>query len=794
MEDFLNQHAYVRGIYEDKVSIIDDELDMDIYEISKSEVEEMLESINPMVEGITEQGLPNEELSSLKRYLHTLKGSVRMAGANKVGMLAHRLESLLDYMGTHALNIYFIKDLLEKELEKIVYLFNSPNVELDTKKRKWLDEIYIPEVTSEVSTTVSDVNIDVGVGEQFKPSVVQIKSDNVQKRDVKQIIRVSSDVLDNIVSDAGEIRLSRTALEGGLQNSKKSLIDLKSSAEKIVQMLREVEIQAETQMQARKEIMGDSSENFDPLEFDRFTRLQELTRLMNEAVIDVVDTVDSLENLSKSQETTINQQAVLTNTLLDTLLKVRLVPVENLSERLYKITRTTTKELAKPTTLLIQGEKVEVDRLILEKITPSVEHLLRNCIAHGIESSVDRVGAGKPAMGRIEFDAHLEGNFVILEISDDGAGLNLDKIKEKGLKLGLLEKKDSYQEDEIVSLIFKAGFSTAESVTQVAGRGVGMDVVKSDVTALGGNVFVETEQGKGTKFKLVLPLTISNDHSMLVDVNEKVVAIPAMMIDQVYSFKDEVIQKAYQSGKLTVDNEEYSFIYAGHLLGTVNIDVTPEIKLDNQVIKIKYLNENLMLHVNKIEATQEILVKPLGPVLSRVPGLLGATLLGDGRQGLLINPILMQSHYEKHYKNNSIKVVSEDVTVESNKQTIVMVVDDSLTVRRASAKVLERHGFKVVFGKDGADALEQLQVIIPDIILSDIEMPKMDGFEFVRNIKNTNKYQHIPVIMITSRTADKHKQFAFELGANGFLGKPYKEDELINNINQLLLEKSLVIK
>lgn len=793
MENFLNQHAYVRNIFEDKISIIDDELDLDIYEISKHEVEEMLEKINPIIDSIQPQGLEESQLQDLKRSLHTLKGGVRMAGSNKIGMLAHRLESLLDYVQTHSLNIFDVKELLEKEVEKIVFLFNNPDVELDNKKRKWLDEIYMESKT--VDTQATEVGFP-GTETKVVPSVVRVQQDTSVRKDTKQIIRVYSDVLDSIVSEAGEIRLSRTALEGTLQNNRKALIDLRSSADKIVKMLREVEIQAETQMQARKEEMDAGNADFDPLEFDRFTRLQELTRLMNEAVIDVVDTVDSLEGLSKIQEKTISHQSVLTNALMDTLLKVRLVPVENISERLYKVTRTTAKELAKPTTLLIQGEKVEVDRIILDKITPAIEHVIRNCVAHGIETTAVRQQAGKPALGRLTLDAHLEGNFVVIEITDDGAGLDLAKIRAKGLATGLLKEDVDYSEKEIIDLIFNSGFSTADSVSQVSGRGVGMDVVKSEVTALGGSVTVETKSGVGSKFKLILPLTISNDHSMLVDVNGKTVAVPALMIDQVYSVKEHIINEAYEKGKITIDGKEHNFIYAGHLLGLLSADIKPETKLDNQILKVNYLNEVLFVHVNKIEATQEILVKPLGPILAKIPGVLGATLLGDGRQGLLINPVLMKPHYDKFYKNKAIEnKESNDVDFEkSAKQITVMVVDDSLTVRRVSAKVLERHGYKVIFGKDGADALEQLQVTIPDIILSDIEMPRMDGFEFVRNVKSTPKYAKIPVIMITSRTADKHKQYAFELGANGFLGKPYNEEELIDNMTLLLKNKNLVIK
>lgn len=790
LEQFLNEHNHIRHIFEEKISIIEDEIDLDIYEISKPEVEENLEVINPLLESITEQGLPAEEIQKLTRYLHTLKGSVRMAGANKVGMLAHRLESLLDYIQTRSLNIYLIKEVLEKEVQKIVYLMANSDVELDSKKRKWLDEIEISAKTDSLldGVVVADVI-------ENEASVIKVQQVAVSKRrEQRQIIRVPSDVLDNVVNEAGEIRLSRTALEGALINNRRGLTDLRSSTVKIMKMLRELEIQAETQIQARQSLLEESGANFDPLEFDRFTRLQELTRLMNEAVIDVTDTVDNLEALNKLQETTVSQQSVLTNGLLDTLMKVRLVPMESISDRLYKITRTTAKEVGKPTNLTLLGEKTEVDRLVLDKMTPALEHLLRNCISHGVETTADRVKLGKPAMGRVEIKTSVEGNFIVMQVSDDGAGVNIEKVREKGIKLGLISEGKNYSKDDLVNLIFHPGFSTAETISQVSGRGVGMDVVKSDVNAIGGSVTVLTEEGKGSTFRLVLPVTVAHDHSMLTSVMGKIIAIPAMMIDQVYSVKEHEILQAYKEGSISIGGEKLELIYAGHLLGLLGSEIKPDVKHDNQLVKIKYLNETLIVHIDKIETTQEILVKPLGPVLNRVPGLLGASLLGDGRQVLIVNPVLLKTQYVKHFLNNSITVNTESGEDNRSSQITVMVVDDSLTVRRASEKMLTRNGFRVIFGKDGADALEQLQVETPDIILSDIEMPRMDGFEFVKNVKNTEKYSKIPVIMITSRTADKHKDYAFSLGANGFLGKPYREEELLSNINELLKDYTAVIR
>ncbi len=785
----LAEHDHINNIFEEKVSSIVDEIDMDIYEISKEEAEEMFENINPLIEKINEEGLLLSESQELKRYLHTFKGSVRMAGANKLGMLAHRLESLLDYAESRKMNLFDLKIVLEKEMDKISFMMKNPNQELDQKKINWLDELVDKNVKSipVAETNVSQVKSEEKIVNSNTPAKVEVK------KETKQYIKVLSDIVDSAISDAGEIRLSRTSLEDSTLQSKKSILELKTSSVKLLKMVKEIEIQAETQIQAHSSQFDEHSTNFDPLEFDRFTRLQELTRLMNEAVSDIEETVNTLDTTSKVQDNTINAQSIVTNNLLSQLMKVRLVPVESISDRFYKIARNTSKELGKRVSLEIIGEKNEVDKLVLDKMISPIEHILRNSIAHGIELSEERTKKGKSSTGKVSIDISLDGNFTIVKISDDGAGINVEKIREIGIKKKLIEDNKDYSRDEIINLIFQSGFSTADTVSQVAGRGVGMDVVKNEILAIGGSVKIETEKDKGSVFILTLPMEVATSQAMLCVAADKLVAIPAILIEEVASIKEFEIKKAYDNGKITLFGVEYQFYSIAHLLGIVDHTVKPEFKSYNSVVRIKYLNQSIVIHLNKLITTSEIVIKSLGTIYGKIFGVLGVTLLGDGRQGVVINPIQLLEHYNKHIKNVKVeKVDMEEDIIESinrNKRVTVMVVDDSITVRRASSKVLERNNYNVVLAKDGEDALEQLQISIPDIILSDIEMPRMDGFEFVKNLRKVEKYNHIPVIMITSRTAEKHQNHAFELGANDFLGKPYKEEALIEKI-ELLLEKS----
>lgn len=777
---FIIQNEFVKTIFEDTVSNVEDEIDDEIFEISKEEADDMLEKIDFVMESVSPQFNISQN-NELKRYLHTLKGSVRMAGANKIGAIAHRLETILDYSESRKISLNDMQDLLNEEIDKIKFLLKDAKQELNKSQLEWLDRKDLDNIDQVETTITQEVFNNENINLPLKNEVI-----TPTKREEKQIIKINAELIDSLINEAGEIRLTRTTLEGMADNERKSLNELKGSAYKLLKMLKEVEIQAESQIQAGKDKFNEENQAFDPLEFDRYTRLQELTRFMNEVITDIQDTVTELDGYNKIQNTTISNQTTLTNNVLDSLMKVRLVPFNTMSNRLYKVTRETAKELGKKVSLELYGENTEFDRIVLDKIITPIDHLLRNSISHGIESPEDRARSRKEATGVIKIKTELEGNFIVVSIQDDGAGINVEKIKQIGLRKGLLSENQQYTKEEIIDLIFHNGFSTAETVSKVAGRGVGMDIVRSEISALNGSITIKTESGKGTLFTIVLPVALATNHAMLSENMGKLVAIPAILVNEVISCKKPLLEEAYNNGVITSRGKQYKIVYMGHLVGELPFNQRPEIRNYNSIVLVNYLNEDLAVHVDKLHTTNEILIKKIGTHLSKVSGLLGVTLLGDGRQGIVVNPIMLENHYETNLKHKS-SYDSTKITEEKRVETVsVMVVDDSITVRRVTSKILEKNNLHVILAKDGEDALEQLQISIPDIILSDIEMPNMDGFELLKNLKNSDKYKNIPVIMITSRTADKHKNYAFELGVNGFLGKPYQEEELLEKINELL--------
>jgi chemosensory pili system protein ChpA (sensor histidine kinase/response regulator) len=779
-DEIVMGNEFIKNIFEELISSQVDEFDPDIFEISKDEVDEMLEKVDGVMEEITTNVLNIAQNNELKRYLHTLKGSVRMAGCNRIGSVAHRLESLLDYTETRKISLFSVKPLLDEEIDKIRYMLSSPEGNYTKEKLDWIDRKIVDKTSNQEHNDVIEIK------EELSAEKIEVKTTPIVKKEEKQSIKIDANLIDNLINEAGEVRLTRTTLEGMADNESKSLFELKDSTYKLERMLKEIEVEAESQIQAGKDKFSEDS-SFDPLEFDRYTRLQELTRFMTEVVADINDTVENLDVYNKIKNTTISQQSVLTNNILDSLMKVRLLPIGSIADRLYKITRNTAKELNKRVNLVLEGEKTEMDRLVLEKIVSPLEHLLRNSIAHGVEEPSKRAESGKSQTGLIKISTTLDGNFIIIKIQDDGAGINLEKVKSIGLKKGMLTSSKTYSKEEIVDLIFQSGFSTADAVSQVAGRGVGMDVVKNDISALGGSVKTDTEPGQGTTFTITIPVALATNQAMLTENMGKLVAIPAIIVNEVISVKKSNLERFYKYGKLEYKGRYYKVVYMGHLIGELNEKQLPEMKTFNKIILINYLNEELAVHVDELQTTTEILIKKVGSHLSKINGLLGVTLLGDGRQGIVINPVMLKNHFDKFIKSKDIIINNDNGEIVEDTSTItVMVVDDSITVRRATSKVLEKNHFNVILAKDGEDALEQLQIVRPHIILSDIEMPRMDGFEFAKNVKNSDKYKDIPIIMITSRTADKHKNYAYSLGVNDFLGKPYQEEELVSKINSLL--------
>ena len=450
-------------------------------------------------------------------------------------------------------------------------------------------------------------------------------------------LRVRADLIDRLVNEAGEVAIARARVEGELRSLKSNLLELTNSVIRLRAQMREIEIQAESQIQSQMSLMQEQAGDFDPLEFDRYTRFQELTRSLAEGINDVSTVQHSLLKNLDDADAALLAQARLSRDVQQRLFSIRTVPFGSLSERLYRILRTTAKELDKRANLEINGGKVELDRSVLEKLVGPLEHLLRNALDHGIEARDTRVKAGKPETGEVSLTVRQVGNEVVIDLADDGAGVDFASVRERSRSLGLFPADASPTDAQLIEFLFQPGFSTASKVTQISGRGIGMDVVRSEVAALGGRVEVATTLGKGTRFTLTMPLTLAVAQAVLVRAGGRLWALPAPMVEQVQQIKSQTLLDLYIKRKVEWQGREYPFHYLPRLLGDTQHN--PETLRYNSVLLLRSGQTYAAIHVDEMVGTQEVVVKNIGPQLARVSGISGATVLGSGEIVLIINPV-----------------------------------------------------------------------------------------------------------------------------------------------------------
>ena len=513
--------------------------------------------------------------------------------------------------------------------------------------------------------------------------------------------------------------------------------------------------------------------------------------MMAESVADVATVQRGLQRTLQSTEDALAHQARMTRGMQDDLLRTRMVEFEGLSERLYRVVRLAAKETGKSVRLDIVGGGVEIDRGVLDRMTPAFEHLLRNSVVHGIEAPTLRSAAGKDSTGTITLVVSQVGNEVAVEVRDDGAGLDLPRILERARAMGLVAQAAQPDDAELANLIFQPGVSTAANITDLAGRGVGMDVVRTDVNAMGGRIETASAPGQGTSFRLVLPLTTAVTQVVMLRCGEHTVAVPSTLVEIVRRVPLPELAQAYAQGffadSASPSQAALPFFWLDALLkGTPRGQATGRTA---PVVVIRSAAQRVVLHVDEVLGNQEVVVKNLGPQLSKVPGLVGLTLLPSGLPALIYNPVALATLYGEAARAATAEALSGATAAAAGLAgglpqaaalaPLVLVVDDSLTVRRITQRLLEREGYRVVVAKDGLDGLEKLGTERPAVLLTDIEMPRMDGFDLVRNMRADPELSDLPVIMITSRLAQKHRDYAAELGVDHYLGKPYGEDELL---------------
>ncbi len=802
------------------------DIDDELIDIFLEEADELVESCEEILQKITNNPDDKDSIHQLQRYMHTLKGGARMAELTPVGDLTHLLESLVVKVSDKQVNAdKVLFDVLNDSVDRLAVMLKDVrnrapiktasdlivqlealiqgeghekravdrcDIELDDLNLDASDEEVQDGLAGETGSveeeqSAEDVNFGRRATDKLENAQWGERATDANLRESQEQIRVRADLLNELVNSAGEVNIHHARMGKQMSDLGFNLNELESTVVRLKQQLRNLEIETEIQIRSSFEKESDQyDDDFDPLEMDRYSTIQQLSRSLTETASDVESIREILSEIVRDSETLLLQESRVSTELQEGLMRTRMVRFGGLSTRLRRIVRQTSREIGKEVELEIIGDSNELDRTILDRVIAPLEHMLRNAVAHGIEAPDKRITAGKPETGLITIAVDRQGADVVIKVRDDGAGIDANAIRAKAIKQNLLTADSKVSDRDVLQFILKSGFSTAETVSQVAGRGVGMDVVDAELKQLGGVLEIDTTAGKGTEFTIRLPLTLAINQALLVSAGEDVYAIPLASIEGVVRVTGAELQRFYDSAQTVYEfnNVEYELKHLGDLLTGQKPNYGQQYGL-YPLLLAQVGNSHFALHVDDLVGRREIVVKPVGHQIGMVRGIAGATILADGHVVLILEMsalVVGESLFRKPEADSAV----EEPLPEKIEERTIMVVDDSITIRKVTARMLERNGINVLLAKDGIDATNQLIDVKPDLMLLDIEMPRMDGFELATYIRNDERLKDLPIIMITSRTGEKHKEKALEIGVNQYLGKPYQEEELMENINVIL--------
>ena len=768
----------------------EDALDAELLPVFLEEGAELLTLLGRSLQHWSQEPDQPQFRAQVLRVLHTLKGSARLAGGLRLGELAHRMESTVEALDLAYAPMSAALDPCLQEFEQIKTHFDAlaewPSL---NEPETHTPALYSAGPSSAPTPTPTPMP-------SASSAAAMAAAAPIRRASPKQLVRVRAQTLDRLIDQAGEVMISRARADGHVTQMRGALGDLGRSLERLRQQLRDMELQVELQMQSGLTQPQDAGAAFDPLELDRFTRVQEVTRMMAESVNDVETMQHRLQSSVDGALEDLFTQGRRAKQLTYDLLRMRLLEFESLSDRLYAVVRQAAKGAGKQVRLDIVGGTIEIDRGVLERMTPAFEHLLRNAVAHGIEPADVRLAAGKPAVGSLSITLQQDGSDVSVIFADDGGGLQLEKIRARAQASGLLAPDQTLSLDEAAQLRFVPGFSTADEVTELAGRGIGLDVVLSEVSTIGGRIETYSRPGLGTGFTVVFPLTTAVTQVVMLRMGTLTIGVPANLLETVLRVPRATLDQAYASASLA-DGERPAipFFWGGALLKASTRSYGHKTTMrQHAVAVIRSAGQRVALHVDEVLGSREVVVKNLGPQLSRLPGLAGMSVLASGAVVLIYNPVALASLFGEAARRVQATAMSNDIygsgeldvsgsyAAPPALEPLILVVDDSITVRRVTQRLLHREGYRVALAGDGLQALELLQDERPAVVLSDIEMPRMDGMELTREIRQDPAFADLPIIVITSRIAQKHRDYAAALGVNEYLGKPYAESELLSLI------------
>lgn len=774
----------------------DEQLHSVVFETFREEAEEILDAADQRLKQWFEQRSDRSILLQLQRAAHSLKGGARMTEIEPVAQIAYQLESAFEQIAVHQFKSNVYDALLQTTFAWLRdAIFKADYTDYDSLKSS-LSAMHFVDVSAQLPERLTHNDLlspsrsyEFVQGDGTEPPAMSGEwGETTQLDNSNEMIRISADLVEKMIDLSGENSINRSRIEMELGQLGGTLNEMELAIKRLADQLRRMEGELESQIIAKHGSENSRYADFDPLEMDQYSSLNQLSKSLAESASDLVDFKSTLADKIRDAEGLLLQQSRIQAEIQESLMRTRLVPFSRLLPRLQRIVRQTSSTLNRPTELVVNNTEGELDRTILERLVTPFEHMLRNAVDHGIEDPAQRAAANKPEVGKIELNITRQGTDVVVTFVDDGKGIDDAKIKEKALSLGLIKADQNLDKNEILQYIFHPGFTTAQSVTQISGRGVGLDVVQSEIKALGGHVSVDSTLGQGTIFSIRVPTTVAVSDALMVKVGDQQFAVPLAQIDRIVRIAPTTLESYFNSNEdfFQIDHQNYKLRYLSEFVGNQPLPRLSHVGHSLPVLLIKgSTGQTIALLVDQLIGSRgQIVVKPIGQQFSSIGAIAGATILGDGQVCLILDG---QNIARQILATHRTKQASDQREIQRrNTRRLIMIVDDSVTVRKVTSRLLERQGYDIVTAKDGVDAMEQLENVKPDLMLLDIEMPRMDGFEVTNLVRHHDMHSNLPIIMITSRTGEKHRERAFSLGVTHYMGKPFQEAELLANIEQLL--------
>ncbi|HLZ81849.1 MAG TPA: response regulator [Ktedonobacteraceae bacterium] len=824
-------------------------------EIFRLEAEEHLQTIIMHVAALEKAPTNRELIQGIRRATHTLKGAASMMGFRAIADLSHIFEDLLESAmeGTTTITPTVLSLVLDtaETLDLLITGRGTDSQEEDAKVQ--LLRVRYAELLGEQralgAANADDIDTDELNEEGLMldtASVAGIVPDtqttetNAQRAARGDLsVRVRLQKLDELVNLFGELLVNRSILEERVNR----LVQLVSDVGVSNNRLRDVGQKLESRFEATTLPSGHSVQvmpgeglqskgfplssngnknrlepehlaDFDELELDRYTEFHQLARGLSEGISDMTTLSTEMEAVIRDCEGVFARENRLNTTFQDRLMKARLVPLSTMTPRLYRAARAVALKQHKEFEFLLEGENTEVDRTVNEEIAGPLLHLMRNAVNHAIETPEERVKMGKSPAGQIKLSAAYEGNQVVITVRDDGVGIDPERVRVAAIERGFIRADQILNDSDIIDLIFRPGFSTAEVLSEEGGRGVGLDVVRDSVSRLRGTLEVESMPGQGTAFTMKFPTSLAIQSAMMVMAGGQQFAIPTVLVEAIGRLDN--FKRATLAGRpaVIVQKDLYPLYTLAQLLSL------PSGPQDERapLLLINAGGHRVALIVDDIKGKLDVVMKNLGPHLRSIHGVAGGTVMGNGRvvlileliellstrklvgsaagttstslqrEGMVVKSLQTGSRSSSYVQKPAAVAqppASSD-TAEAEHGKHILVVDDSPSVRRVVSNMLKQHGWEVQMARDGVEALEMISQQTPAAVLLDIEMPRMDGYELISTVRAQDQYRTLPLVVLTSRAAAKHQQRAIQLGASSYVVKPYQDEELINILNTLV--------